>query len=195
MYRLAPHATTHPVAAEGVSLLWMQLGGGRHQLIYRVEHAARLLVPQPASRDRAEGLWQMTCFELFLRRDGGPAYYEFNFSPSQRWSAWRFDQYRDGIADHPMPSAPLIEGAFNGADYTLRVMLEGLPADMTIAGASAVIDERSAPDPAVDEAEAGAEAEPAWHPVTSLWAMAHPAPQPDFHHPGSFVLPLAPGFR
>lgn len=203
MYRLAPHPAALPVAASGVSLMWMEMGGGNHQLTWRIENAARLLLPMQASRERADGLWQMTCCELFLRRQAGPAYFEFNFSPSQRWAAYSFADYRDGMAPWPMERAPLIEGALQGDDFVMRVSLSGLPPGMTIAGLAAVVVERSLPAARDCEGEGGggdmgggeAEAEPAWEPASSLWALTHPAAVPDFHHPGSFSLPLAPGFR
>jgi hypothetical protein len=197
MYRLSPHPATLPVVAEGLSLMWMQLGDGLHQLTFTLENAARLMVPQPASRERADGLWQATCFELFLRRQAGPGYFEFNFSPSQRWAAYSFEKYREGMAEFAMAKAPLIQGAFQGDRYLLRVQVSGLPEDMTVASASAVVIEMGLPDPAEpDGAEAdGAGPEGPMVPKASYWSLVHPRAAPDFHHPASFVLPLAPGFR
>lgn len=189
MYRLAPHASTPPVTVTGVSLMWMEFGGGRHQLTYRISDAARLVVPGRTSREREDGLWRATCFELFLSSRIGPDYHEFNFSPSQRWAAWRFAEYREGRTDWPMDRPPLIDSGFEGEDFVLRVQLSGFPEGMAVAGVSAVVVERSLPEPGDDSDD------PAWIGVGSLWALNHPRPLPDFHHRGSFTMPLAPGFR
>ena len=39
-----------------------------------------------AGKGRADELWRTTCFELFLRPDGGRGYVELNLSPSERWA-------------------------------------------------------------------------------------------------------------
>jgi hypothetical protein len=169
MYRLVPHASAPPVLAMGVSLASTLLGG-QHQLTYTVEGAGRLILPRVASRERADNLWQETCFELFLRRQDGPEYYEFNFSPSRRWAAYAFKGYRDGMTEHSIDVAPLIESQLHGDRYVLSVELSALPQGMTVAGISAVLREEG-------------------H-VTSYWALNHPGPRPDFHHPASFIAPL-----
>jgi hypothetical protein len=46
----------------------------------------------------ADGLWEHTCFEAFIAVPGVPGYYEFNFSPALAWAAYRFSDYRDGMA-------------------------------------------------------------------------------------------------
>ncbi|HBR83499.1 MAG TPA: hypothetical protein DD861_04765, partial [Erythrobacter sp.] len=72
-------------------------------LRWRIEAAHDLVLPGFAGKGRADGLWQTTCFELFLRPDGGTAYHEFNLSPSERWNAYRFSAPRDGMSEWPMP--------------------------------------------------------------------------------------------
>jgi hypothetical protein len=201
MYRLVPHAATPPERASGVSLMWMQLASGRHQLTFTVENAQQLVVPGLASRERADGLWQHTCFELFLRKQGGPEYFEFNFSPSQRWAAYAFEKYREGMTHFPMDRAPIIEGAFQGDNYVLRVDVTGLPAGMTVAATSAVLVEVKLAMPVADEEAEGEDSEDTEETpqpevvghASSCWALNHPGPKPDFHLPGSFVAPLAPG--
>lgn len=155
----------------GVSVVMDPLGGGQHLLTYTVEDAGRLVVPRMADRERADNLWQDTCFELFVRRQGGPEYFEFNFSPSRRWAAYAFKGYRDGMTPYPIDVAPLIEGSSHGDRYVLRVQLSSLPRGMTVAGISAVLSEEGQ--------------------ITSYWALNHPGPRPDFHHPAGFVAPFA----
>src|SRR5262249_46469843 len=57
-----------------------------------------LLLPRAVTPARADELWRHTCFEAFVTTGAG-AYYEFNFSPSTEWAAYRFTGYRDGRAD------------------------------------------------------------------------------------------------
>ena len=39
---------------------------------------------------------------MFIRPEDGEGYYEFNFSPSGEWAAYRFSGYREGMADLPL---------------------------------------------------------------------------------------------
>ena len=54
---------------------------------WRIEGAQQLIVPPFAGKGRADELWQTTCFELFLKPEGGVPYVEVNLSPSERWNA------------------------------------------------------------------------------------------------------------
>ena len=70
-----------------------------------------LLLPPPALSGRADGLWQHTCFEAFIRPAGGAAYREFNFAPSTQWAAYGFSSTREGmhavdLAAPPRPTRP-----------------------------------------------------------------------------------------
>ena len=104
----------------------------------------------------------------------GEAYYEINLSPSTRWAAYRFDGYREGMANLEMPS-PLIESRAYPDRYELEALIDlgGMPelarSDWRL-GLSAVIED--------------ADGDKAW------WALAHPPGQPDFHHAAAFTLDL-----
>src|SRR3990172_1915372 len=56
----------------------------------------RLRIQLTQQPRRVDGLWQHTCFELFIAVREEPTYYEFNFSPSGEWAAYAFKSYRDG---------------------------------------------------------------------------------------------------
>src|SRR5690349_24095800 len=56
----------------------------------------RLRVPTPRPAARGDGLWRLTCIQLFVGAPGDPAYREFNFSQSGEWAAYRFASYPDG---------------------------------------------------------------------------------------------------
>ena len=82
LYDLLPHTDFPPLAVRGVTV---ELEG--MHLTYRVDGGERLVLPAPDLPYRTDGLWRTTCFELFLMAGEGPAYVEFNFSPSSQWAA------------------------------------------------------------------------------------------------------------
>lgn len=141
-------------------------------LRWRIEGAGSLILPPFAGRARTDGLWRETCFELFVSAGHG-AYAEFNFSPSERWAAYDFTSYRDGMADRPMPRQPAITPR-RGRDVLIvdvalpSAVLPPLPA---AAALTAVLVE-----------EGG---------VTSYWAPAHAPGKPDFHAEACRTLVLA----
>ena len=55
---------------------------------------ARLRVPAQQDPARVDNLWEHTCFEAFIGRNGDTAYREFNFSPTGQWAAYDFSDYR-----------------------------------------------------------------------------------------------------
>jgi len=137
-----------------------------------------LRLPSVAASVRADELWQHTCFEVFVQAPPGPAYYEFNFSPSTQWAAYRFDGYRSGMRPAREIGAPRVEVQPGPASYTLRSSLDldgisDLPrAGVWRLGLSAVIEETSG--------------------RKSYWALAHPPGRPDFHHPDCFAHEFSP---
>ena len=137
---------------------------------------AALRIPAPAPPTRTDELWKHSCFEVFLRPAGGAAYYEFNVSPSGQWAAYRFEGYRQAMADAAMIAPPTVALRSTADSVALDVGLDltgaaGLAGAVAL-GASAVI-----------ETADGA---------TAYWALAHPRGRPDFHHADSFALDLAP---
>jgi hypothetical protein len=48
---------------------------------------------------RKDGLWNHTCFELFMAPKGSRGYWEFNISPSGDWNVYRFRDYRQGMRE------------------------------------------------------------------------------------------------
>ena len=49
---------------------------------------------------RAFGLWEKTCFEIFLKKHNSSEYIEFNFSADMEWSCFHFDDYKEGMKDY-----------------------------------------------------------------------------------------------
>jgi hypothetical protein len=127
---------------------------------------------------RSDELWRHTCFEAFVRAQSGGEYYEFNFSPSTQWAAYRFSSYRTGMCMATEIDAIPIEVGSSPERYTLQTSLDldclpGLPVSAPWhLGLSAVIEETGG--------------------RKSYWASAHPPGKPDFHHADCFVHELSP---
>jgi hypothetical protein len=143
---------------------------------WRIEGSQQLVVPPFAGKGRADELWQATCFELFLKPEGGAPYVEINLSPSERWNAYDFEAYRWGMAERPFPREPecTLRLGSNFAIFDAAIPVAGLPEVECAMGLSAVIEEQGG--------------------VKSYWALAHPDAKPDFHAPACFAATLpAPG--
>lgn len=206
---LTPHPDTPPRAIGSVvcSISWQ--GPGNWCFNYIIgEPPEALLLPPAVVPARADGLWQRTCFELFLKRPGEPGYCEFNFSPSGEWAAYRFDEYRAGMAQLEVkpPRITSTDPAQFAAGMTAHLTALGIDAEtakmMAEMGAGGI---GSGPvsnyalnarleDPAYDSpgpwvAAITAVIEEA-DGTKSYWALAHPSEKPDFHHPDGFVLDL-----
>ncbi|MEI9850690.1 MAG: DOMON-like domain-containing protein [Sphingomonas sp.] len=147
----------------------VDLGADALVLRYRLAGStAGIVLPEPATPTRVDGLWEHSCFELFLQPAGVDWYAEFNFATSQQWAAYRFTRYREKACDLWLVDAPLVEPASDG--LRASIARADLPSGGWRLGLSAVI----------EEAEGR----------LSYWALAHPADKPDFHHPDCFVLEL-----
>jgi hypothetical protein len=138
---------------------------------------AEVALPALQSGGRADELWKHTCFEAFVRAEGGKRYLEFNFSPSTQWAAYEFDAYRGGMRPLAEIGAPHIE-------VDRGTMLDGLGvyAELHLGAALPVNLAWQAALAAVIEERDGAK---------SYWALAHPLGKPDFHDPNCFILDLA----
>jgi hypothetical protein len=165
---LERHPATACAALRGIEVsLTRQPDGLR--LAYVLDGAIeRLRIPPPRQARSAEKLWQHTCCELFVARDGAPGYREFNFSHSGEWAAYAFAGYRQG--------APL-------AVADPRISVRRTPARLELA-AAIVLEDRGKLRlglAAVIEDESGA---------LSYWALRHAPGKPDFHHAHAFALEL-----
>lgn len=131
-----------------------------------------LRLPLRAAPARKDALWEHTCFEAFVRPARGASYFEFNFSPSTEWAAYRFEAYREGMRAADEGCAPQIQITCDWTCFVLETSFalpcENLAWHLSL---SAVIEETSG--------------------RRSWWALAHPPGKPDFHHHDGFVLELA----
>ena len=135
-----------------------------------------LRLPSVTDPKRADELWQLTCFEAFLRDPSSTSYYEFNFSPSTEWAAYRFDDYRMGIREVSEINAPHIVAQSDDEHLSMHVELrldfikDLINADQWHLGVSAIIEEATG--------------------QKSYWALAHPPGKADFHHSDGFAHQL-----
>lgn len=173
-YRLIPHPEFPPSTVSSVEVRV----GNHHeswlQLRWRIEGSTRLVLPVITHKERADNLWQTTCFELFSKPEGGETYSEWNFSPSRQWAAYDFASRREGMRDREviqMPDSVMRTGP-SFAIFDVSIARSSLPQTVCNIGLSAVIEE-----------EGG---------VKSYWALKHPASKPDFHHPACFAATLDP---
>jgi hypothetical protein len=126
---------------------------------------------------RADRLWEHTCFEAFVRTPAGAGYYELNFAPSLEWSVFEFRAYRAGLSLPAMEEPPHVAARVTDQGFALDAVialteLRGLRGAPRIdIGLSAVIEE-------VDG-------------TLSYWALRHPAGRADFHDPAGFAIELA----
>jgi hypothetical protein len=140
---------------------------------WSVEGAGDVVLPPFAGAGRQDGLWQTTCFELFVKADAGPSYSEFNFSPSERWAAYDLAGYREGMTDRPAARAPVITPRRGGdvVIFDVAIPAEILPPRPWRYGLTAVLEERDG--------------------TRSFWAPAHGREVPDFHDPACLAAGLA----
>lgn len=130
-----------------------------------------LVAPLSEDPARKDELWRTTCFECFLKEEGQVAYQEWNFAPSGDWAAYDFIEEREGMRPADIANAPYVRVEDNLTWWGLGATLS-VPADRQFRlGLSAVIEEEDG--------------------RRSFWALHHPGPQPDFHHPDCFVAKLA----
>jgi hypothetical protein len=171
---LRAHPADPPARVEAVRARLERVGRDRLLLRYEILGPAEAVVlPPTAAPLRADGLWETTCFELFLRAPGRPGYLEINVSPSGRWAAYDFCAYRAGMVQAAVLAPPClslrVEPRCIAADIELGLPLGEGPWRV---GLCAIVEERDV--------------------GRSFWAVAHGAAEPDFHHPGCFAQDLPP---
>jgi hypothetical protein len=173
-YRLVPHPSHPPAQVSAIEARVIGHDANWLRLRWRIEGSRQLVVPAFAGRGRADELWKTTCFEAYIQPRGGEAYVELNLSPSERWNAYDFDRYREGMRERPEPREPectLRQGS-TFAIFDAAVPASGVPKGDCALGLSAVIEEQGG--------------------VVSYWALAHAGDKPDFHAAACFTATLPP---
>ncbi len=141
----------------------------------------KLVVPVSADGQarRMSGLWETTCFEMFLKNEKMSEYLEFNFSPSGNWNCFSFQGYREGMREFQALSLVDIRLSGNGvSQLELRAEIglkrgSGFPESQfrqkqIKMGISVVL-----------ENIAG---------IKSYWALSHPTTKADFHDDDAYNI-------
>ena len=150
------------LGAVATTNIWFGIGGPPDLFV----------VPRLSEPWRADGLWQTTCFEAFLRPAGEEHYREWNFAPSGNWAAYDFSSYREDMAKAEVGSPPYIRMEDNFTWWTVGATIAVEADQAWELGLSAILEEKDG--------------------AISYWALAHPpGEKPDFHHPDCFVARLA----
>lgn len=173
---LRAHPATSWPEVRTISASVQRLPGGALAVRYSLRGVLdRLRLPRPGAPGMGADLWRHTCFELFVASQP-PAYHELNFSPSGEWAVYAFEQYRQGRPIHDPDLAPQMdvrrsEDALElDALLTLKGPMAHYAGGRLRLGISAVV-----------EAADGR---------LAYWALRHPGPTPDFHHPEAFALEI-----
>lgn len=204
VYTLEPFAPSRSgnsevaTTAYAVSAIDVSIGSGQGlQLVYRAKayrakaQAELVCPPRSIAPERRDGLWRHTCAELFVRDPEGLGYLEFNFSPSGDWAAYAFDAPRQGQRPHQWSQGPSAPASTSPPEIVSTWTMDSRDTSASVfelrvaliwpALARGGSDRRPTLRPLglsfVAETSAGLE----------YWALAHAAPQPDFHHPDGFV--------
>jgi hypothetical protein len=125
---------------------------------------------------RKDDLWKATCFEFFLAIKDLPQYWECNISPSGDWNVYHMDAYRrigfrgeTAIQQLQFATQRTENGLLLDAGIDLNPIIRvGQVLEVAV---TAVIQTREGHE--------------------TYWALAHHAPEPDFHLRESFILQMA----
>ena len=164
--QLKPHPATPAPAVDDLSVEISRAGNIIALRFCLAGQLSVLRIPNPGSPQRANGLWQHSCFEIFVRQPRGTAYDEYNFSPNRQWQRYHFSDYRLGESqpDTPPPQIAVLQQP----DQLSLITSISVPDGPLQVGLSAVL----------EAADGG----------LSYWALEHPGEKPDFHHSDAFAL-------
>lgn len=170
LYDLVAHGPT-PSRFRRVTAQILGLKDNLISIEWAVCPSDALFCPVEPHGGRSDDLWRTTCFEAFFRAPGSAAYYEYNFSPSLAWAAYRFDGYRSGMQPLGQRFDPEIKIGEAGYHLAAEFEVPLIEAGWQIA-LSAVLEDKDG--------------------GKSYWALRHPPGAPDFHHADCFALELLP---
>jgi hypothetical protein len=170
MHALVAHPDTPAKAVQSIGVQLARNGQRQLWLEFHVRPAAALLLPEEKTPMRADGLWQTTCFELYVQSEGAESYWELNFSPSFEWAAYEFGRYREDMRELPCCDPEIWISSPDDHFFLAVEALPEIPSVNLRLGVSAVIEETGG--------------------TKSYWALSHPPGKPDFHHKDCFALEL-----
>ncbi|OQX14841.1 MAG: hypothetical protein BWK73_08580 [Thiothrix lacustris] len=166
MLTLIPHPTTPCAAVESLQVSVAQTTD--HWYLRYVLHGdlSQLRIPAPQPPHLTDGLWEHTCFEIFIGEISNNAYYELNFSPSGQWAVYAFSDYRQRTERCRVGQTPRMVTTQTAQQLCLDIHVAAATTPARI-GVSAVIETAQG--------------------EKTYWALAHPSVRPDFHHGDGFT--------
>jgi hypothetical protein len=178
LHRLTLHPQSACRAVERIEVETVRAEADKLALRYVVTgRINELAMPMLTPSSRVDELWKHTCLEAFIKAPRRKSYCEFNFAPSSQWAAYRFRDYRKGMAPI-LETVPTIDVKPGRDRFELRALLDfanvkELPVDGAWRlGLSAVIEDVNG--------------------SLSYWALKHPGRgKPNFHHADGFAAELA----
>lgn len=172
LHELICHPDTPSSAVDRIDVAAVRPQPGLLALRYTVAgRIADVRLAPPSEPLRTDELWQTTCFEAFVEAMPGAGYFEFNLSPSTKWAAYHFSDYRGGMALAELSPPAIITGA-NATHIDVDALIYLPPSDEPWQIALAAVIE-----------ETGGR--------KSYWSLKHAPGKPDFHHSDGFILELA----
>jgi hypothetical protein len=173
---LTPHSSSAPAyAAPAVAARVAVADADVLRFEYRLSgDLTQLALPRRVPSQRAERLWEHTCFEAFVAAGAGLGYVELNFSPSTEWAAYAFDGYREGMRPLVLTTPPTIAVIEAANELTVtasveRGVLAAAPWPWRV-GLTAVVEDRAG--------------------ERDYFALLHPRNKPDFHAAAGFAVLL-----
>jgi hypothetical protein len=139
---------------------------------YKLQGQTQVIIPQINTPTRKFGLWEHTCCEFFLGLQDSTQYWEFNLSFAGHWNVYHFLDYRQNLIEaKAFDSLPFqVLQANDNLQLKLKVNLNQIIAreQNLEVGVAAVIEDRAR--------------------QLSYWALAHSAPEADFHLRDNYLL-------
>ncbi len=153
---------------KGVLKVAFELGGDLDPIL--------LPKPLPIPR-RVIGLWESTCFEMFIKNTKADEYFEFNLTSAYNWNLFHFPSNKSRLKEYIEVSNLGVSAVSKENSFCLSfwIALDKFPPNfwdqenMNI-GLTAVIEEKTG--------------------FLSYWALTHKDNKPNFHHKDSFIYEL-----
>lgn len=123
---------------------------------------------------RTIGLWNATCFELFLKNRGANEYVEFNFSPTHDWNCFKFQNQNDELKEWIQVKKVEITSFRDANLYQLKAVFLKSQLPSNFQNVERLLFSTTTVLKHSDDS-------------LSYWAIKHTDNRPNFHHPESFT--------
>jgi hypothetical protein len=135
----------------------------------------QVVFPAPSKTpQRKDNLWGTTCLEFFIGIKNASSYWEFNLSPSGDWNIYRFEDYRQGMAEESAYTEFPFTTETESDAFSLSLKLDldeiipvGRVLDVGISAVTQFKDDK-----------------------ITHWALTHSGTKADFHQRQSFKIKL-----